>query len=218
MPDKFVQKFCDIFYKGNPPSKNKRMQRLQEEAEKLLNHPKWDRESAENVLYQYRRAYPNSIPSSISQVFKQLKDNDMIINPTKFYYHNELRRMPPPPKSKINRDGSIEIVVEEFYLEIKGWYTKHDLFDYASNKLNISTEQYSREIGALDYLVSKYGLDVVLYSIDAALEHCSVMDRSLPKACMDISDYIEDGRIRYENKKAEAKANGLDKPLPKTAN
>jgi hypothetical protein len=143
-----------------------------------------------------------------------------LIEPGKFYYHRRLRIMPLPPSSYIGRDGKVYYTNEEkeWYLEMVKSFTDQDLLDYFCTEFFIELDHpddIKQFKGALNYLVNRYGLDLVLFTIDYLVDQIISGLALPPHQPLDIKTYIPIVEELYEEKKAEEKAAGIDHVVPR---
>lgn len=114
-------------------------------------------------------AIGKSLPPDFSKYNTRIQKN-LLAHGTK-YYHKELRLMSPLPI--INHDienGTITSSDVEYYLEPRASYTISDLLDYFYSKGMTDEKEYSRNrmAGVFKYLIEKYGIDKILFMIEAA--------------------------------------------------
>lgn len=142
-----------------------------------------------------------------------------LIEQGKFYYHKRLRITPPPPSSYIGRDGNIYYTnQEEYYLEMVKSFTDQDLLDYFCQEFFITLthpDDIKQFKGALCYLVSRYSLDLVLFTIDYVVDQVIGGLALPPHQPLDIKGFIPIVADFYEEKKAEEKVAGVDHVVPR---
>ena len=150
--------------------------------------------------------------------FRKLS-NGNLLDPTRFYYHNELRITPKAPLRAINFEDDAIFVApkngekqDNFYLEMKCSYTIDDLFSYLKKKdhLKRACENESKAIGGLKYLLSKYDIEIILFMIDTANNILSLNDSYLNNV-LAIADYKDKAEENYISRKTEASINGDNK-------
>ena len=150
--------------------------------------------------------------------FKSIKTSCVnLIDPQKFYYHNQLRVFPDAPTRTLNPNtGVIEKNEFEYFLEIKASYTIDDLINYLSTKTTFSNiiSNKTKLIGGLKFLLNKHDIDFLLFLIDAL---CVIYDNQKRKSknIFEIEDFIEDAKNNYNMKISESAINGTNKVTPR---
>lgn len=155
---------------------------------------------------------------SLKKEYPETKDN--LLESGKFYYHPRLQVIPPDPMMKVSDTGEIEFICEPFFLEIIPSFAAGDLLNYFYERTNQSIDSLNRkrDLGSIKYLLARYPLDLILYSIDNAIALCYDSDKSMPRNPLEIEEFIEDTTSIYEQKITHAKFDGLDKVIPRGAN
>lgn len=95
-----------------------------------------------------------------------------IIKQNVMYYHKNLRVQPDPSVSDVDyNNGTIVSTEQEHFTEIVASYTLDEVFDYFTSLDLYDTRQWqkSRVYNMLKYYVNKYGIDQVLFMIEAIL-------------------------------------------------
>lgn len=162
---------------------------------------------------------PNSSIKSIKSLCKNKKDgNDINVLEDKFYYHNQLRMLPPPPVSYYD-PNTCEIIQEEveYFLELKASYTLNDLIDYIRTKdsMKLLTNNIKRLTGAINIELKRFGIDYLLFLIDTTDIIYSNKKKEL-KSLFEIEDYIKETDININAKRTESVVNGTNKVVLKT--
>ena len=139
-----------------------------------------------------------------------------LINPEEQHYHNELRIFPGRKVIAINYDtGIFEESPEENYLEMRASYTVKNLYEYFISKETMYIESLKDKkqfIGALNWLLTKFEVDEILFMIDKANSKIKNDPKSLKlKSPLDLKDYVEDGRKAMTSKKNALIYNKADK-------
>lgn len=86
------------------------------------------------------------------------------------YYHKELRIQPEPSTTSFDYDTGVMVSSgQEFFVEMAASYTMNDLVDYMLSFGYVNTIEYTnnRIVGLLKYYIGKYGLDTVLFMMEA---------------------------------------------------
>ena len=88
-----------------------------------------------------------------------------------YYFHSKLQILSKPPKLSI--DSIITPKEIKFFKEMKISFTKDDLLNFFYSKSNsLIIKDYSRDIGAIEYLLKRYSnqlmepVDICLYLIE----------------------------------------------------
>lgn len=177
------------FHNSEPPLEDKKM--LIKEVSSLLQEGWTD--------YDIKQAIKVSeIQLPISQLVKsRRKTEHNLLSPFTFYYHNMLRIF--PEEDGIGIDSKGRIIQEnkpDFYLEMRASFTLTELISYYCGKMKVLPQDYNgpKFAGAFRWLLDKYGIDLVLYMIDATAEHTDVEDIQKAKSPMDIQEYIGHAR------------------------
>jgi len=144
---------------------------------------------------------------------------DNLMNPQRFYYHQQLQVTPPPPSLVQHKDGSFQASyeLEPFYLEMRDCYTVEDLLEYFYSRMNIHERlNVERDKGAMKHLLKSFDLDLILHLIDEA--YAQSMDRGvqLPQEPFGIREYLSDAILLYEARKNTCFEGGLNRVIPRT--
>lgn len=96
---------------------------------------------------------------------------DSLLKRDTYYFHSKLQILSKPPKLSI--DSIITPKEIKFFKEMKISFTKDDLLDFFYSKSNsLIIKDYSRDIGAIEYLLKRYSnqlmepVDICLYLIE----------------------------------------------------
>ncbi len=145
----------------------------------------------------------------------RISGSSNLINFNTFYYHNELRVVPPAPEVYFDLNtGDFIREPFEYFLEMKASYTIDDLINYLQTKPSMSLlfNNKSRLVGGLNSLLQKYNIDKILFAID----HTDmVYDRRFLKNIFEIEEYIKEAEDSYNIKMTESVVNGTNKIVPK---
>lgn len=146
-----------------------------------------------------------------------------LVQSGQFYYHNRLRLMPEPPVSYIDNDGVIYKLEQEstWFMEMVTSFTIVDLLKYYCTSFNFkprSKHDAKFMIGGLNYLVDMHGLDVTLFTIDAASSH--YMEMSSPPNPTNVvkclQEFVPLGYEHLESKKTREHSEGTDCVIPRS--
>ena len=152
---------------------------------------------------------------TLIQIFQGLSvPKTNLLSPDMFYYHNELRIMPPPPTITIDYNlGTISKTIAENFLEMKASYSIDDLHNYYIKQMRVQPSNNFN--GALQWLVKKYGIDITLFAIDIAANYFSSEDLPPPNNPFCIMEYVDKAKQTCNYKVTETKALGEDRIVPK---
>jgi len=136
-----------------------------------------------------------------------------LIERGKFYYHNALRILPPPPVSYIADDGTVVwLRAPSFSISIRESFTDKDLLRYYEEAFNVKMshpDDVKRFTNALSYMVNRYGLDSVLFTIDYHRDLMQIENIMPPSVPFDIQRYLPYGQETLETKKAREEGEGI---------
>lgn len=141
-----------------------------------------------------------------------------ILAPTQLYYHKQLKIISKP--QCINVDYNAGTMVsnqpQEFFLEMAASYTVNELTDYFMSKDMIDTQEYSRSriSGLMKYYVDRYGIDAVLFMIEAACQDSDSQERKMVNM-REFENYYTTAKEFVENIKNNMKYAGGDKIVPR---
>lgn len=153
------------------------------------------------TLKEYKDSYPNEFINTPNKIFNEQKtitsnNPNNLIKQDEFYYHQALRIIPPPVRSRIDEDGNIIHDEQEWYLEMKEEFTLDDLVEYYYNKFNLQERLRNprRDKGAFKkVLLPKYSVDQLLFIIDAAWTQIITEDLSPPSTPLHLDRYAKEG-------------------------
>ena len=208
--------FTDTFLSFEPNIKWKK--RTLKDIEDLLEH--YNDTDIVETIKTFKEQYPDRKVYYVSDVFRKSRKTptpspDNLMKPDSFYYHDELRVVPPMPVEKVREDGSSYLHIEPFYLEMRESYTLEDLLTYFQRKMKTASIDKRKDIGALRYLVNSYGLDEVLFTIDHVWEDCTWNDKKLPDNPLELSNHMRKGIAELEHMKGQARLYGANKVIPR---
>lgn len=172
--------------------------------------------TSEEVMNRLNKCNPkNGVPNLVELFSGGFDDaNKNLMKSKKFYFHNLLRICPPPPTQvwDINT-GDIQTISEDFYLEMRASITASQITDYYIEQMKLNPKQVNRNryIGSMNYMVDKYGLDLVLFMIDVAANYISSDDLQAPNSPVGVTEYMTQAQDMLNQKLSETKAAGDDK-------
>ena len=179
----------------------------------------WTYDDMYKHIREFKKSSPNEIMDLKSYFSTKNKTKVNILKPLKFYYHNELRILPPPPLIEVDYNkGEFTRTLSEYFLEMKASYTVEDLYEYFLHKEHLydkGTLNANRIIGSLSWLIKKFPIDQILFMIDVANDIICTTDKKCLTTPMDIQDYFKEAHDAINRKATESKATGDDKVIPK---
>lgn len=201
--------FFKNFYQGVPT--DEQIQWVQRQFQQALNHGF----VSDELLDAMKRAKERKDTRifTLDQYLKQLtRHRQNLVKDGVFYYHNELRVTSPPPVVHYDIDsGELIRKVEPYFLEMVASYDICDLIQYYKSKPHLYDDQTmsdSRLKGALEWLVGQYGLESVLFMIDAA-EQAIAGEAAKPlKNPSNLHEFFREGKRNKELKETECKQGG----------
>ncbi len=149
---------------------------------------------------------------------KKKRTGTNILKPDVFYYHNQLRVLPPPPRVTVDYNtGQISREVTEYFLEMRASYTVGELLNYYHCRSHTSDRKitHNRFIGSLEWLLKHFDIDELLFMIDAMVDHITNNNLPPPEKITILTDYETAGKTLKSLCECEAKACGGDKIVPK---
>ena len=143
------------------------------------------------------------------------KSIENILDPYRYYYHNQLRVVPAPQVAM--EDDELVQGTGEFFLEMRASYTLRQMAKYFIAQFKIAPEDVNMEryIGSFSWLIKKNDIDLILYMIDAHSVKLQEEDKTAPDTPMSIADSKEEARILLGGKKTQSKESGDDKFVPR---
>lgn len=114
------------------------------------------------------------------------------------YSHPKLMTQAPPLVSWIDDDGVVHHKEYDFTSERLGSFTVDDLMNYYYESFPQVRRVRARDIGALKYLLNIYGVDKLLFIIDASTLFIHEEDKRPPKTPLILIDYEDEGIRAYE--------------------
>ena len=199
----------------------------------LTNNPNTKENDKTNVYRLIKGALKNgytyndiiNIINNNKSCIKNLKNlcgskknnGDINLLQCKFYYHNQLRILPPPPVSEYNPyTCTITHSEIEYYLEMRASYTLDDLIEYIKTKTSMKYlfNNKPRLLGALKVQITKYDIDLLLFLIDVVdVIYCN--KKNYLKNIFEIDDYLQEAKECLNLKHTENVINGTNKIVPK---
>ena len=142
-----------------------------------------------------------------------------IIDPYRFYYHNQLRIVPDVIVSELatEEDNLLVDESEKFFLEMKATYTIDNLIHYYYGLLSTDTSllQYKEQQRVFGWLLKQHDLDLLLYMVDEFVEDILGKHKEVPLNPFDASRFIIKARDNLMAKRAEAKESDYDRIIPR---
>ena len=132
------------------------------------------------------------------------------------YYHKELKIMNPLPVVNYDIDsGTMTSSKTEYYLEEVASYTINDLLNYFYSKNMADVNEYNPKTmyGLFKHMISKYGLDKVLFMIEGAARMYDAEHKVF--TLNDFDSYSSIASRYLEEIKNNCKYSGGDKYVPR---
>jgi hypothetical protein len=191
-----------------------------------------DPEEIRAKIYEYKAAHPTaeelSKLYSAEKIFnntphptktKGIKKDIGLMEDGKFYFHPRLQVAPKPPTIVLTEDGEFisSYDNEKFFLTMIDSFSMDDLMNYFYSKAGVVRSNYNRDAKGFEYFFKQVmiddplnALDLVLFTIDAAVALAYDKDQPMPKVAVELVEYIDDGLALYEEKYNYCKLVGLD--------
>lgn len=196
-----VHKYIETFYKNERLDKEQK-KTIHAEVKRLLSYG-W----CSSELYDvFKRANRKDATLKVSTLFRSKRPKSKnLLEPGKFYYHNDLRITSKPPKREIDYDsGEIRVINEPYFLEMKASYTVDDLISYYIRQVGRGSKQdFPRFRGSFEWLLRSFTLEEILFMIDTTVNMCQSEDMPLPMSPLDIQKYYREAKIIRTEKKTE---------------
>lgn len=207
-----VYEYMDIAYEDEKLSgKDKRT--IHQEITKILKRG-W---CVEDILKVFKSSKSQTL--QVSRLFTGKKKKlQNLLEPNRFYHHNNLRLTSAPPKRELDYDsGEIKVINEPYFLEIKASYTVSDLTIYYARQVNqsLTKDKKVRYEGSFNWLLKSFDVEQILFMIDATANYCTAEDQPLPHTPLKIQDFYQEGKMMFDNKKTEAVIARSDKIVRK---
>lgn len=156
-------------------------------------------------IYHLQEIFQNKIPPN------NLMKADL------FYYHQELRQVPPAPKLVRGEDGYFHRIEEPFYLEMKKRFTMEELLAYWYKKTGIAPNDNVRkqDEGKFKYLLQFYDLDELLFSIDTQRHVRDEKHMAPIRNIFDLEKYMDDAKQYIDRKKNVHRQLGINRVIKK---
>jgi hypothetical protein len=208
----FIKRYWD-----REPTKEQKIQILNQFSQLLMNG--WTQEEIINVVKAYQHSDPTTIPN-VEQIFQGTTTRaENLLVPKAFYYHPQLRILPPPVKRDLDYNtGVISKPEEEYFLEMRASYTINQLIDYfvIAFELNPSQEDIQRYRGSFKFLLKQHNIDTVLFMIDAAHNNLYTEDNDLHDfKPIKLGDYRTMAEDMLNWIRTETKRSGDDHVVPR---
>lgn len=208
--------FIERFYDEEPADAEKK--RVIGEIRQLLLNG-WTSEDIVNEFRMFMGSFPDVRPN-IPELFEYLRrKNTNLLHPDRFYYHNQLRLMPGPPKRILDiNTGTILKDETPYYLEMRASYTVDDLTDYyvRQSGLAIAPNERKRMIGSFNYLLKTFDVEMVLFMIDAGVNAAYSEDLGKDQLSpLKLADYAAVAEVQLGEKRTENITAGDDRVVPR---
>lgn len=146
----------------------------------------------------------------IMNITKYTSEFNNIIKQNQMYYHKELRIQPEPTTTDIDYNTGIMVSTkQEYFVETVASYTIKDLMNYLLSFGYVNNKQwhYSRLKGLIEHYVKKYGIDTVLFMLEAIADNIEEREFDFNK----FDNYYQTARSYMQNITNNCIANGGDK-------
>jgi hypothetical protein len=212
-----VYYYMDLFFKGTKLTKEQK-KTIHREVKKLLSNG-WCSSELYAHLKAAKRKNPNKQTLYVSSFFGGTRKERLnLMDPDTFYYHNELRLTSAAPKRQIDYDsGEILVINEPYFLEMKASYTIEDLIQYFARqtRIKILEHEMQRYVGSVKWMLKTYGLEDILFMIDATVNMSMAEDLPMPESVLDVQRYKGEGRDARNLKVTETIQSGGKKIVRK---
>lgn len=208
----FIQRFYD-----SEPAQEEKKRIINEFSDLLLDG--WTAEDIIKTLRTFQMKYPGTRPDLYQLFGKVSQTGYNLLYPGCFYYHNQLRIIPGPPKRELDYNtGQIIKIEEPFFLEMRASYTLDNLVDYfiAQFHLDVTIDDRKRYAGGFKYLLKNYNIDTILFMIDAASNYAYSEDMNQRDFnVLQLQDYRTKAEHAIGQKRTENKISGDDRIVPR---
>lgn len=150
-------------------------------------------------------------------VKKHIINPDNCLKIGEFYYHPSLQTTSRPPRFTMN-PHTMELEKqppEPFFLEMKDTFTVEELTQYFIQQTGTDDSYPQRHFTQFKNMVKTYGIDLVLYLIDASVAYARDEQEQMPAVPSFIQARIEDAKKMYDTRKEIAREGGLTHVYPK---
>lgn len=142
-----------------------------------------------------------------------------LMAPNTFYYHNQLRIFPDPPRRALDYNtGEIIKIDTDHYLEMRASYTLFELSEYFDAQFGQtnSRDTVKRNIGGFSYLLKSNTLEEILFAIDAASNLYKSEDRNTKEFNpLVLKEWMATGKKYWWEKVTGEKESGDDRIVPR---
>lgn len=149
---------------------------------------------------------------------KDIYSSNLVVQ-NRMYYHKELKIMNGPKVVDFDYDTGVMVSKQqEYFLETVASYTYSDLVDYLLSKNIIDTKEYTRNrlLGLMKFYVERYGIEEVLFMVEAGVESLGNSNNEHKKLSMREFESGYSKAIEYlKNMKTNCSYSGGDKLVPK---
>ena len=160
-----------------------------------------------NIMFENMNSKHNF---KIMDITRYTSEFNNIIKQNQMYYHKELRIQPEPTTTDIDYNTGIMVSTkQEYFVETVASYTIKDLMNYLLSFGYVNNKQwyYSRLKGLIEHYVKKYGIDTVLFMLEAIADNIEEREFDFNK----FDNYYQTARSYMQNITNNCIANGGDK-------
>ncbi|RHW32025.1 hypothetical protein [Oceanobacillus profundus] len=180
----------------------------------------WTLDALKAEIDAFQRDYPSLLANiyHLEEVIGNKKPPNNLIEEDVFYYHNHLRITSSPSKLVLNKETrQYERVEEEFFLEMKAFFTIEDLLKYwyESNGMRSTNHHIKQDTGRFKYLLDFYDIDEVLFMIDIAQQQRALFDLRPLTNAFQLEKYVEDARKKIKEKQNIHLLKGINHVIPR---
>lgn len=149
----------------------------------------------------------------------RVQANANIINPYRFYYHNQLRIVPDVIIDEKTVDEETELIdtSEKYYLEMKASYTVDDIVEYYISAIGVDRKilKMEEQKRIFNWLLKRYDLDLLMYMTDSFVANVIDNDKEAPLVPLEIQKFSNEARTILLAKRTEAKESDNDRIIPR---
>lgn len=178
----------------------------------------WTLDDLREEIEAFIKMYPQMVRNiyHMQEVIGNKQPKANLMERDTFYYHNLLRKTPGPVRMSI-KNGKVERISEQFFLEMIGRFTLEELMDhfYEVNGMTPSENMRRQDEGRFRYLLANYSLDEILFSIDASKIIRMEQHQQPMRNCFDLQNYIGHAQELISNKKNTHQSMGINRVFKK---
>jgi hypothetical protein len=116
------------------------------------------------------------------------------------YLHPRLNELPTAISSSIDDDGTVHHTIPTYTPKRIPYFSLEDLLAYYYGRFPGARQNPNRDRGSIEYLLKTYGLDKLLFIIDAARLFFFDEDKRPPKTPLEVCNYEDEGISAYNDK------------------